>query len=274
MTDYVTSNDGVSIAYHRIGSGPPVVAVHGGLGTWRSWARVAELLADRFEFFLIERRGRGDSGDAIAHSLEHEVDDVRAVLRQAVPAAALIGHSYGGALALEAARTAERRAVAAVAVYEPAVGVGSLIPPAEIERCEELVARGDVDAALAHGLAQLDDAGLVATARLPPRSRRPAALLALTPTIARELRAVADVDAESYRQLTIATQVLIGTNSPPPQRLACERLAATLPDASVAWLDRLGHVAHTAAPDAVAAALGPFLTAHLGTTAEPDRGSR
>jgi pimeloyl-ACP methyl ester carboxylesterase len=114
MTEHVTSTDGVSIACERLGSGPPVVAVHGGLGTWRSWRRVAERLADRFEFFLIERRGRGDSGDDPAgHSLALEVDDVRAVLDLAGPGAAVIGHSYGGALALEVARAAERGAVAA-----------------------------------------------------------------------------------------------------------------------------------------------------------------
>jgi pimeloyl-ACP methyl ester carboxylesterase len=271
MTERVTSTDGVSIAYERIGCGPPVVAVHGGLGTWRSWRRVAERLADRFEFFLIERRGRGDSGDAAAgHSLALEAGDARAVLDRAGPGAAVIGHSYGGAVALDVARAAERGAVAAVCVYEPAVGIGSLIAPAEIARVEQLLDAGDRDAALAHGLALLDRSGLVTTMKLPPRSRRPPALLALTPTIARELRAIAGLEPERYRELAVPTLVLIGTNSPPPQREACERLAATLPDASIAWLDGLGHVAHTGAPDAVAAALGPFLTAHLG---RPDLGS-
>jgi pimeloyl-ACP methyl ester carboxylesterase len=262
VTEHVTAADGVDIAYHRVGSGPPVVAVHGGLGTWRSWQRVAERLADRFEFFLIDRRGRGDSGDAGAHSLEREVGDVRAVLDRAGSGAAVIGHSYGGALALEAARHGR---VATVAVYEPAVGIGHLISPAEIARIEELLDGGDRDAALARGLALLDGSGLVTTMKLPPRSRRPPALLALTPTIARELRAIGGLGPERYRQLELPALVLIGTNSPAPQREACERLAAALPNASVAWLDGLGHVAHTGAPDAVAAALGPFLTAHLGS---------
>jgi pimeloyl-ACP methyl ester carboxylesterase len=260
MTERVTAADGVEIAYHRVGSGPPVVAVHGGLGTWRSWARVADRLADRFEVFLIDRRGRGDSGDAAAHSLQREVGDVRAVLDRAGPGAAVIGHSYGGALALEAARGG---GVAAVAVYEPAVGIGDLISPAEIARVEQLLEDCDREAALAHDLTLLDGSGLVTTMKLPPRSRRPPALLALTPTIARELRAIAGLTPERYRRLDIPALVLIGTDSPAPQREACERLAATLPNASVAWLEGLGHVAHTGAPDAVVAALGPFLEAHL-----------
>jgi pimeloyl-ACP methyl ester carboxylesterase len=180
------------------------------------------------------------------------------VLDRAGAGAALLGHSYGGAVALEAARTAAQGDVAAVAVYEPAVGVGGLIAQAEVERIEGLADRGDLDAALASGLALLDGSGLVRTMKLPPRSRRPPALLALAPTIARELRAVAGLDAERYRQLSIPALVMIGTRSPPAQREACERLAATLPAASIAWLDDLGHVAHTGAPEAVAAALVPW----------------
>jgi len=33
MSDFVRSADGTPIAYQRLGSGTPVVIVHGGLGT-------------------------------------------------------------------------------------------------------------------------------------------------------------------------------------------------------------------------------------------------
>jgi pimeloyl-ACP methyl ester carboxylesterase len=276
VMDHVTSADGTRIAYRRLGSGPPVLAIHGGLGTWRSWERVATRLADRFEFFLVERRGRGDSGDSPIHSLAREVDDARAVLQRTGARAAIVGHSYGGAVALELARTVEEGTVTAVALYEPALGIGGLIPSAEIAAVEDLVADGELAAALDHGFAQLDAAGLVTTARLPPRSRRPAALVKLAPTIARELRAVDELgdDLDRYRRLMLPVLVLIGTNSPPPQRHACERLAATLANAQVAWLEGLGHVAHTAAPDAVAAALGPFLEPQAITGQPPARSGR
>ena len=41
-----SSADGARIAYERIGSGPPVVIVHGGLGTSAGWRGVAEQLVD------------------------------------------------------------------------------------------------------------------------------------------------------------------------------------------------------------------------------------
>jgi hypothetical protein len=45
-----------------------------------------------------------------------------------------------------------------------------------------------------------------------------------------------------YERLTIPVLVFTGTNGPPPQRLACERLAVALTGASVTWLEALGHV--------------------------------
>jgi pimeloyl-ACP methyl ester carboxylesterase len=261
--DHIESPDGTRIAYRRVGRGDPVVAIHGGLGTWRSWLPVAERLADEFEFFLIERRGRGDSGDATNHSLAVEVDDALAVLAQAGPSAALVGHSFGGTVALEAAAAS---GAARVAVYEPAVGIGGLIPAAAISKIDELVNEGDHAAALDLGLAQLEGAELVATAKVPDGARRPQALLDLTPTIARELRAVDGLgaDVERYAQLDACVQVLIGTASLPRAREAAERLGASMPRAEIAWLSGYGHVAHTAAPDVVAAALGPFLRGGRG----------
>lgn len=68
--EFVTSRDGTRIAYRRVGGGPPVVALHGALGSWRSWLAVAERLAARFQFVLVDRRGRGDSEEgASPHTL-------------------------------------------------------------------------------------------------------------------------------------------------------------------------------------------------------------
>ena len=86
-------------------------------------------------------------------------------------------------------------------------------------------------------------------------------------TVSRELRAADALgdDLSRYTSLNLPALVLAGSASPPRQRHNCEELARTLPDGEIAWLRDLGHVAHTAAPDATAATLVPFLDAH------PDR---
>ena len=186
---FIESEDGTRIAYRRFGSGPPLVVVHGGLGTSSGWMAVAERLARDFEVVLFDRRGRGASeSSAEPHSLEREVADVRALLDHTGDGVAVVGHSFGGALALEAARLDAR--ISAVVVYEPAIGVGGAVPAADIDRMEVLLAGGEPDAALDVAIAALDAAGLVSADARVPGSRRPESVLALAPTVPRELRAV------------------------------------------------------------------------------------
>lgn len=267
----VRSTDDAVIAFHRLGDGPPVIAVHGGLGTAASWCPVAERLSDRCQFLLLDRRGRGQSGKGDgAHSLQAEVDDVRAVMQVVGPSAVLLGHSFGGAVTLEAARVAAPGEVAAVAVYEPAVGIGGLIASSSLDQLDELVHVGQHAHALEYGFAQLDAAGLVAHSPLAAGARRSQALLDMAWTVGRELRAADALggDLSRYAALDLPALVLAGESSPPRQRELCQQLADILPHGWITWLPALGHVAHTAAPDVVAAALAPFLDAvgHAGDT--------
>jgi pimeloyl-ACP methyl ester carboxylesterase len=263
-TGTVRSKDGTRLAYWQSGAGAPVVIVHGSLSTAASWRPVAERLAERHEVFVLDRRGRGRSDDGHApYALQREVEDVEAVLDLAGPGAVLIGHSFGGAVAAETARRAQPRRLAAVALYEPGVGVGGAIAPADIDRMDTLIATGGRGAALDIGVAALDAAGLVSTDRRPPRARWTEALLALAPTFPRELQAISvpGLDPARYTGLELPAVVLVGTRSPEPQRRNGERLAAALPDARLGWLEGVGHVAHTTAPDLVAAAVSGFLQA-------------
>jgi len=114
----VISRDGTSIAYERLGAGPPLVLVDGAL-CYRASGPMRELarhLAGHFTVYLYDRRGRGESGDAPAWTPEREVEDLAAVLEAAGGSAMLFGISSGAALALDAARRLE---VPRVAVYEP-----------------------------------------------------------------------------------------------------------------------------------------------------------
>ena len=102
------------------GEGTPLVMVHGaGSGRW-SFDLVRPHLHDRFEVWALDRRGRGDSHDGHEYSIQHEFDDVAAVVREAGPGALLFGHSYGG---LVAAGAAERLGgVPRLAIYEGPMG--------------------------------------------------------------------------------------------------------------------------------------------------------
>ena len=60
-------------------------------------------LEARFTVLAIDRRGRGQSGDADDYAIEREYEDVAAVVESAGDEVNVLGHSYGGICALESA---------------------------------------------------------------------------------------------------------------------------------------------------------------------------
>ncbi len=81
----VQSKDGTTIAFDRSGKGQALVLVDGalcyrGFGPMRS---IARLLAPHFTVFAFDRRGRGESPDTAAYSVDREIEDIEALIREA-----------------------------------------------------------------------------------------------------------------------------------------------------------------------------------------------
>ena len=112
--EYVTSADGTRIALDRLGQGPLVILVTGGLDDGNENAPLAAELAAGFTVINYQRRGRGSSGDNQPYAVEREIEDIEALIGGGT--AFLFGASSGGALALEAA--AAGLPIGKVAVYE------------------------------------------------------------------------------------------------------------------------------------------------------------
>src|SRR5688500_6780198 len=91
---HTTSADGTPLGYRTSGRGEPLLFVHGIATTGADWNFVKPHLRERFSLVVMDRRGRGASGDASEHSMEREAEDVLAVL-DAIDGRLLVGHSYG-----------------------------------------------------------------------------------------------------------------------------------------------------------------------------------
>jgi len=121
----VISKDGTKICYLTTGNGPALIVVPGALAFASNYAQLARALSETFTVHTIERRGRGSSGpQGDDYSMAKELEDLGA-LQQATGASFLFGHSYGGLIALEAAR--HNRAFTRLAVYDPGVSVDGSI---------------------------------------------------------------------------------------------------------------------------------------------------
>jgi pimeloyl-ACP methyl ester carboxylesterase len=113
------SKDGTAIAYERSGHGPALILVDGALCSrgFGPMPKLAALLARHFTVYIYDRRGRGESGDALPYAKEREVEDIAALIQEAGGSASLVGLSSGAALALEAAASGLH--IEKVIAYEP-----------------------------------------------------------------------------------------------------------------------------------------------------------
>src|SRR5688500_907857 len=138
----VTSKDGTTIVYDKLGTGDAVILTGGALVARAAHAGLAQLLAQDFTVFNYDRRGRGDSGDTPPYAVEREVEDIAAVIDAAGGSACLYGTSSGSVLALEAA--ASGLPVTKLALWEPPFVLDEKArPPADqVERYNEMIAEG------------------------------------------------------------------------------------------------------------------------------------
>ena len=87
-----------------------IVMLHGLFGSSTNWGSIARQLADDFHVIVPDLRNHGQSPHAMPHSYAAMSDDVIGLLDdQGIAAAALIGHSMGGKVAMHLALTHPQR---------------------------------------------------------------------------------------------------------------------------------------------------------------------
>jgi pimeloyl-ACP methyl ester carboxylesterase len=262
LMETILSRDGTRIAYRRSGEGPPLVLMHGTAANHGRWSPVLSTFEERFTVYAVDRRGRGDSGDADGYAVEREFEDVAAVIDSIGEPVNLLGHSYGAFLALEAALLTNN--IHRSILYDPGIEVaGREIYPHEVtERLEALLRAGDRDEVVATTMREV--------AGLPPETVEHLRTLpvwqtrvAAAHTIPRELRAVKAYrfDPERFRDLGVPTMLLSGGASPAAFRKAAEVADDALPDSRIVVMPGQGHAAMDTGTDLFTAEVLRFLTA-------------
>ena len=254
----VVSEDGAPIAVWRSGEGPPLVLIHGAAADHSRWAPVLPELEKHFAVFAVDRRGRGRSGDATDYALEREYEDVVAVV-EAAGEEVVLGHSYGGICALEAALLTD--GIRKLVLYEPPMGYLKS-PPHVVDRLQTLLEEGRRDELLGYFMREVaglpsDQVELLRS--LPAWNAR----LDAADTIPREERASREYvfDAARFRDLEVPTLYLQGGDSSEPFKAAGEALRGALPDCRVAVMPGQRHAAMDTATDLFTAQVLGFLEA-------------
>ena len=261
-TGTVMTESGTPLAYWRCGKGPPLVLVHGTAADHGRWGPILPALEERFTVYAVDRRGRGGSGDSDGYAVEREIEDIAAVVDSLGEPANLLGHSYGGLVALEAALLT--RNVRKLVLYDPGIEVaGAEIYPHEvIERMEAMLEAGDRDGVIETTMREV--------AGLPPETVEYMRTLPVwqarvdaAHTIPRELRAVKAYrfDPGRFGDLATPALMLAGGDSPVALRKAAETVDAALSGSRIVVMEGQGHSAMDTGTDLFTTEVLRFLKA-------------
>ena len=181
------------------------------------------------------------------YALEREFEDVAAVAVE-LGGAVVIGYSFGGPPAIEAAMASD--AVRAVILFEAWGSPLSVFPAGVVEGIEHLVSQGRYEDAFNYGDSPEE---IDKTRQLPDYAER-VAIVHLTP---RELRAWERYwhehppGHERWAQLDKPVLFLLTEGNRDEERTA-QQFADHLPEATVRVLEGMGHMAYREAPDMLA----------------------
>lgn len=259
----------------------PVIALHcsgGGAGQWR---QLGDALDARYNLIAPEHYGCESVGPwtgAHAFTLSDEASVTIEVIDRADGKVHLVGHSYGGGVALRAAIERPDR-IASLALYEPsafhllkAVGARGADALAEIRALLATVERGVTTGDYRGAAISFVDywGGRGACTTLRPSVQ--AALTRWMPKAPLDFRALIDepTPAAAYADLRFPVLIMRGEHALAPSRLIAEILQTLVPDAHLAIVAGAGHMG----PLTHAAQVNAAITRHIAESeAESHQGS-
>jgi len=269
-TQFTTRDAEPLIAGLRAGNGPPVLLLHGGPGLSFDYLRdLAEELAEENDVAWYQQRGQAPSAVEGPHTVAADVDDARRVLDAlGWETAYVVGHSWGGQLALHVAEAMPDR-LRGVLCVDPLGAVGDgrwpefdeeifrRTPESVRDRAreiDELSMHGGVDNALAlEGMRLVWPAYFADPEAAPPMPEVGVAIertAQMVPSINEELPKL----EAGLPEIRVPVGFVHGSRSPMPVEASTDA-AERIPGAWVEVVEGAGHFLWFEAPGAVQASL-------------------
>lgn len=253
--------DGQQIAYREAGSGPPLVLLHGGLVDSRAWRREINAYSDEFHVVAWDAPGCGGSSDPRPDVALGDYADWVAGLIDALELgpAHILGHSFGGGLAL-AVHQRHSRLVRSMILVSAYAGWAGSLSPAEVERRRQRAehnagrpTREWVDDFLATLFDDATPRHLVEQTRHIMLDTRPEGMLPM-------LNAFAEADlTDVLGEVAVPTLLLYGSKDQRSPRPVAESLDASIPTSRLVFVAEAGHDVNVEAPDVFDAEVRSFL---------------
>jgi pimeloyl-ACP methyl ester carboxylesterase len=256
--------------FRDAGSGPALVCLHSNASMSGQWRGLMTRLSARYRILAPDSYGSGQSPEWPSDrriSLKDEVNLIDPVLENAGESFSLVGHSYGGAIALRAAVQYPDR-VRALVLYEP-----TLFSLIEADGPSPNDADGIRHAVAAAGVA-LDAGDRYEAARCfidywMGQGSWDKTLDDRKPTIADSVANVRrwahalftePTPLSAFGQLTMPVLYMTGAQSTQSARGVAQRLMQALPHVKHVHFQNLGHMGPITHPEIINQAIDEFLT--------------
>jgi pimeloyl-ACP methyl ester carboxylesterase len=259
----------IDIQADELGEGEPVVMIHSSGMSSRQWRHLARVLSSTHRAVMPDLLGYGGTlgWDGAEFTLDRDLAVVLAVVRALARPVHLVGHSYGGMLALMAARALDRDLVRSVAVYEPVAWGAAFDDPGGAVKAD-LAGFGDAFFSLEEGGSLPWFRRFVDYWNGPgswdalPESQR-ASFLAVGRKVFFEVRELCSdrTPKDVYRGIAAPTLILRGETTPRAESRVCEILAEVIPRATLETFAGVGHMGILVRADEVSARIA----AHVRT---------
>lgn len=250
--------DGRAFAYQDVGSGPPVILAHCSGASHRVWAPLVAELRTRYRVIAPDFLGYGRSEPWPVNARLHPWSDVGVIQELADRVGQpvhLVGHSYGGTVALEAGRLLGPR-VKSLTLIEP-VAFHLLRLTGRTREWQEITS---VANQVTTGLRSRRDeaaAGVYVkywVGRLRWLSMSRDARKEVVSTVGKvgaEIEAISHLTRTigDYRSMTTGTRLIVGQRTPKPARAIVDELLHILPGAELRVLPRAGHMSPLTHPE-------------------------
>jgi pimeloyl-ACP methyl ester carboxylesterase len=262
--------NGVHLYYERLGSGEPLVLVHGSWGDHSTWGAVVPMLAERFDVVAYDRRGHSDSERPESQGSVHEDAEDLAELIETLDLAPahIVANSFGGNITMRLAAS-RPELLQSIALHEPPVFALLAGDPANatlIDRTSDTIAAvvgklssGEHEAAARQFVEDVVFGPGSWDNELTPDLRE--MFIRNAPTFLDECRDPDQlgVDIDAIGSFEHPTLLSDGDQSPPAFGKTLEVLEDAFPNSERKTLVGTGHTPHMTHPEPYAEMVGGFV---------------
>lgn len=258
--------------YTAVGSGPTIICLHSSTSSSKQWQSLTELLSDKYKIVSVDLYGYGKTepwkGDG-RFSLKHEAALIDRIIRPDDSPLCIIGHSYGGAVALKSAMLFPEK-IRNIVIYEPTLfcllsGHSDLKPAFEeissvSDYTEQQVREGDLDTAARRFIDYWTFNGFYDN--LPDHRKQ--IIGSRITKVVQDFEACFECDMSSDDIIRINKPALLlyGLKSPASTRRIARLLTLALPDVEIRALPGLGHMGPVTHSERVNEVIADFLFRH------------